>query len=350
MRIVFFTYLFGKGYGSTRYVTELVRFLRKETNFTVEVNYFPIRLRYLGPPFSVMLHFLKSKKMNLRDVIIHSNNGAASLINNGRKIETYHHSHLMENAGKNAIYEKLHLLSCRKSVKIIVPSIYTKEILINMAPDLAERIMVIPNGVDTKIYRPIPEEDRNVFRKKYGILEDKICILYVGRMEKHKGQVDILKTLSLLDKRLRKKIVLFLVGSGSVEGYVKKVAKEKNIHLFHRRWVTTGELIKIYNCADLYLSLSRLEGFGLSVLEAMACGLPVIAWRTGAIGELVNGCGCVTEIGNYDFIKRWLEIIIEDSKIRKKLSKLSREKSLMYDWRNIVKGYYLKLYQQVYET
>jgi len=316
----------------------------------IEVNYFPIRLRYLGPLFSVMMHFLKSKKMNLREVIIHSNNGAASLINNGRKIETYHHSHLMENARKNVIYENLHLFSCKKSIKVIVPSIYTNKILIKAAPDLAEKIVVIPNGVDTKIYRPLPEEERNIVREKYGITEDKICILYVGRIEKHKGQIEILKTLSLLDKSLRRKTVLFLVGSGSMERYVKKIAKEKEIHLLHRRWVTTGELIGIYNCADLYLSLSRLEGFGLSVLEAMACGLPIIAWRTGAIGELVNGCGYVTEIDNYDFIRESLEIIMESPRIRKRLSRLSRERSLIYDWRNIVKRHYLKLYQQVYEA
>lgn len=349
MRIIFFTYSYREGYGAARYVSELVRFLRLLTSFEIKVIYFPRRIRYIGPLMSTINAFLRSLRINLQEDIVHSNNGAACLINSPKKIETYHHPHILEKKLGNVLYEHLHIFSCKNSQKIIVPSLYTKVLLSRLIPKLSNRIIVIPNGVDTSLFRPLPEELRMRIRTSYKIPEDRICILYVGRMDRHKGQLEIIKLWFIVDGKIRKRLHIFLVGTGQLESKLLEMSRKYGIPLTHLKYVPYSELVKIYNSADIYVSLSSVEGFGLSVLEAMACGLPVVAWNTGALSQLINSNGFLTRVGDVQSVKNFIELLAWDEKLRKILSSESRKRSMLFDWRTIVERYYIKLYRGIYE-
>ncbi|MEM2261526.1 MAG: glycosyltransferase family 4 protein [Ignisphaera sp.] len=331
-------------------MSELIRFLRMLTPFEIEVIYFPHKIRYVGPLMSMINAFLRSLRIDLRKDIVHSNNGVACLVNSPKKIETYHHIHTLEKKLGNVLYENLHILSCKNSQKIIVPSLYTKVLLSQLIPRMNNKIIVIPNGVDTSFFKPFPEELKREIRASYKVPEDRICILYIGRMERHKGQLEIIKLWFTIDERLRKRLHIFLVGRGQLENKILMMSRKHNIPLTHLKYVPDGELVKIYNMADIYVSLSSVEGFGLSVLEAMACGLPIVAWNTGAISQLINGNGFLTRVGDIQGVKKFIELLIYDDKLRRTLSLESRRRSMIFDWKTIIRKYYIRLYEEINET
>lgn len=120
-------------------------------------------------------------------------------------------------------------------------------------------------------------------------------LLFVGRVVPHKGHLNLLRTLSALrsggvDARL------FMVGAHGPVPFMqtlfrlrKRLGLESSAILTGS--VTDAELAAHYDGADVYLSLSEHEGFGIPLLEAMRAGVPVIAYRSGAVGEVLENAG-----------------------------------------------------------
>lgn len=120
-------------------------------------------------------------------------------------------------------------------------------------------------------------------------------LLFVGRIVPHKGHLNLLRTLSALrsggvDARL------FMVGAYGPAPFMQSLFRlRKRLGLESSAILTgsisDGELAAHYDSADVYLSLSEHEGFGIPLLEAMRAGVPVIAYHCGAVGEVLENAG-----------------------------------------------------------
>ena len=177
-----------------------------------------------------------------------------------------------------------------RSSKVIAVSSALKQRLVEICVP-AEKIAVIPNGVDMDLFKPL---DQIECRKKLGLPLDKKIILYVGNFAQVKG-VDILVDAFGELTRLRNDILLVLVGAGSLDKMlcekVKTLGIEQNI-IFAGR--TPHDSIRYYmNACDVFCLPSRDEGCPNVVLEAMACGKPVVGSDVGGIPELITS----TELG-----------------------------------------------------
>jgi glycosyltransferase involved in cell wall biosynthesis len=153
-----------------------------------------------------------------------------------------------------------------------------------------DRIYWVPNGVDQKLYFP---GNRIRERKSLGISEDQKIILYVGNLIETKGLGDLIKALEIIltgDIALPK-FKLLLVGPGT--GYKKTIEQlvcdcgldEKVVFMGPR---PHEEIPALMRAADVFCLPSWREGWPCSVVEAMACGVPVVATEVGGIPELVN--------------------------------------------------------------
>jgi len=156
------------------------------------------------------------------------------------------------------------------------------------------RVRVVPNGVDTNKFRPINRKKAiKWFEHNFCELNDDLNIVYVGRFSEEKGVMYLIESLDYLDEGR-----LFLVGAGPQEVQLKKLAKkfEKRVCFLGR--VKHDSIPLIYNAMDVFVLPSiSMEGFSNSMLEALACGLPVVATPIGAAPEVVRpGLGIIVGI------------------------------------------------------
>lgn len=144
---------------------------------------------------------------------------------------------------------------------------------------------IILNGIDTRVFFK-DFRKRSKMREKLG-LNEYFVILYLGRWVAHKGIYELLDVFSELNKKV-KEICLILVGSGEKERILEKIQSmdlNNRVLLFEK-----VESVREYYCmSDVFvLFTSPQEGLPLAMLEAMACGLPVIATNVSGIPEVIN--------------------------------------------------------------
>jgi glycosyltransferase involved in cell wall biosynthesis len=145
---------------------------------------------------------------------------------------------------------------------------------------------VIPNGVDTSEFRPMPAE-RHRLRAELGFSDSDIVLGYVGRLHTTKGiplLLDVFKQLHGENPRLR----LVLVGPGPLRGAVEERARASPGTITLLEPQPFDRVASLLNALDIYAFPSKGEGFGISLLEAMACGLPSVAFGRWGVKELVT--------------------------------------------------------------
>ena len=168
------------------------------------------------------------------------------------------------------------LALCRFASTIVVLNAHMqREVKLLMYP--ASRTACIPNGVDTTYYQPHP--DRSQLRQDMAIPEKPI-ILYTGRLSAEKGVAALVRAFTLLRSPSP---ALYIVGSGPeqqrLERMIQKLCLDNTVVLLP----ACNDIRPYYQCADIFVMPSFHEGISNSVLEAMACALPVIA--TDVIGN-----------------------------------------------------------------
>ena len=215
------------------------------------------------------------------------------------------------------LYEKFVL---RNTDRILVGSRDAKKILITKKYP-SKKIHIMPEtGIDTSFFK---KQQKNLC-KKLKIQKEKTC-LFVGRLEYEKGMQYILDAKKMLDKKSKRYNYLF-VGTGKWFNKLKELSKtDSKIRLLP--WVGYQELPKIYNSATLFLYPSIPtkfweEQFGFSIVEAMACGLPVIASDMAGPREIIknNVDGRIIKSENAIELSDKVELLMENKKMRKKFS------------------------------
>jgi glycosyltransferase involved in cell wall biosynthesis len=184
-----------------------------------------------------------------------------------------------------------------------------------------EKIKIVPNGVDLSEYDNLPEKGE--FRRKYNIRDDERVILFLGRIDKIKG-IDLLVDAFWKVSGDLNNLKLVIVGPdyGILEDIKKKA--EELIEL--EKILFTGPLYgndkwSSYLDADVYVLPSSYETFPITVLEAAACGKPVIVTDRCGISDIVkDNFGLVVDYNAAD-LKKALLIILTDQKLKKRFEK-----------------------------
>lgn len=154
----------------------------------------------------------------------------------------------------------------------------------------AQRVQVLHNGVDTDVFRPT---QRAAARVALGLPAERPIVAIVGRISAQKAQDDFLRMAALVASA-RPDTLFLVVGSADDAGLLDRLhALARSLALAPQQLSFTGHLdgsarmAELYNALDLLVAPSRWEGFGLMLVEAMACALPIVASRVGAIPDVV---------------------------------------------------------------
>ena len=193
------------------------------------------------------------------------------------------------------------------------------------------RIKYIPNGIPKEIFDKV---DNKSFVKKYN-LENKFVISYLGRIQNYKGLDQIIKILPSLEK----KIVFLIMGKDA--GDKKKLiglAKKLNVS---NRVIFTGEIsyyekLMGLDSSEIFVLSSEWEAFGIVILEAMARGNAIISTKTEGGEFLVRKeNGFTYNFGDLKQLEKYIKILFEDKKLRKKIEKSNIKKAKNFLWENI---------------
>lgn len=152
-----------------------------------------------------------------------------------------------------------------------------------------KKIKVVHPGIDTNKYHPMQSSE---IRAKYDLKDEKI-ILFVGQLNKesqHKGLDFLLQSIPIINKKINSKLIV--VGTGNYSEHYKTRANDLNIsnNVIFSGFVDGNDLVKYYNEADVLVlpSYNDAEGFGIVLIEAQACGIPVIGTNVGGIPAAIK--------------------------------------------------------------
>jgi glycosyltransferase involved in cell wall biosynthesis len=225
-----------------------------------------------------------------------------------------------------------------KSKIIITASEFLKKELICYYNLPSHKIVTIYNGIDIKEY-----EFSNTI--KIG-LKDKLgvsnIILFVGGFSRRKGIHILLKALAEIKE---KDWILIIVGGGDLKSREEFINLSKSLNIENKivnlPFISSRErelLKSILFEADIFVHPSLYEGFSLAILEAMAAGKAIIATRRGGTPEALNNAGILIRASSEE-LKNALELLISDIELRKKYSKLAKERAKIFDWTQIAEKY-----------
>ncbi len=201
---------------------------------------------------------------------------------------------------------------------------------------------ILPNGVDLTKFNPSIKAGSA--RGKYK-LPDSNVIISTGRFVVYKGFEYLIKAMKYV-----KDGTLILVGNGQQEKYLKTLVEEQNIeNVKFIGSIPYAELPQLYRDGDIYVqpAVTRGDAFPISILEAMACGLPVISSDLSGIHMMVTQeCGFKVKPKDINGLADAINIILADSSLREKMGQAARRNAEKYGWDVIAKRI-LDIYQDL---
>jgi len=236
----------------------------------------------------------------------------------------------------NRIWFVLYHFTAGKAAKIIVPSLNTAKDVMRILHVPEEKIVVVYDGVEHEKFKPLDREGAKKYVKsKYGI-NNAFILSVVGTFIPRKNVLRLLYAYHKLPDDTKSRYKLVIIGKRKGPLYNEALETITRLNLEERviltGYVSQEDLPLLYNSASLFVFLSLYEGFGLTPLEAMACGTPVIASRTSSLPEVINDAGMMVNPYNVYEASRVILEGLTDEPLREKLKKNGVKRAHLFSW------------------
>lgn len=229
------------------------------------------------------------------------------------------------------LYYKFFVARAMKKAKIILTvSEFSKSEIIKHMGIAPQKIVVTYNGISSHYKAEHQQKDLDYIRELYQL--PKKYILSVCNCKPHKNLKQLVQAYCLTDVKIP------LVLATGYDPKLQEIAanyKKKHLIIFSR-FINEKHLPLIYAQASLFVYPSSYEGFGLPPLEAMACGVPVLASKSSSLPEILGSFVTYTEPNNIKALAHDISMILEDKKtpsLQKKTQQINHAKQ--FTWRNL---------------
>ena len=287
---------------------------------------------------------IQAKGVPFSPMIVHAHGPRAGLIgrmattNSMHKVYSEHiwvHEYHLENRFLE-FFQKIvtKRLNFRSDLVIAVSrAVYNFVVESKMAPK--KRVKIIPNGIDVSDYKNKPQEARHRNLNRYAPV-----IGSVGNLNHQKGFFYLISAMKIVLERYPL-ATLEVVGEGEERGELLALTRELGLSRHVTFWGRQENPKRIMKNWDVYACSSKSETFGLSVLEAMAMGIPVVATKVGGIGEFVNNekTGILVNAEDEEGLARGILEILAKPVLGAKFSVEGRKKAEEYDWKKVIKRF-----------
>ncbi len=252
----------------------------------------------------------------------------------------------------NLTRSPINWMSAHKADMVIVPSQSTKEDVQGYYGIPAEKIEIVPEGVDDS-FHPIEDEDILRSTRKRYLGADKPYILFVGKPSQRRNIPLLIKAFADLKKREKIPHSLLLLGPNHLGHAYEQMSKELGISdslvQTNPRFTDHRDIIATYSAADLYVFPSSYEGFSLTTVEAMACGLPVVTTNGGALAEIAGGAALIVDDLTVEALSDAMGRVLSDPALREDLRVKSLKRAASFRWENTARRT-LELLRQVAQS
>lgn len=228
--------------------------------------------------------------------------------------------------------------------KVITVSDFIKDEIVDLLGVSEEKVRVIHNSYNSKFRKIEGREELDVKRRELFLPAH--YILTVSRMEPRKNLEGLIRAFMSLKrgKDIEHKLVIVGVNEGDVAQSVKFDGDE----VMFTGYVSPDDLPLIYNLADLFVFPSYYEGFGIPVLEAMACGTPVISSNTSAMPEVVGDAGVLFDPHRKEEIAETIFRVLSDESLRQQMILKGLERVKDFSWERAARET-IRVYEEVGE-
>lgn len=234
-------------------------------------------------------------------------------------------------------------VSVKHADLVMTVSEYSKQRIVGLLGRNEERIAVVPNGVDVH-FRPVSSNERKAYvRMRYG-LPDRF-VLYVGRINMRKNLPTLFQAVATLPSEWK----LVCVGARDwKQDALARILRDLKMtdRVVFPGFVDDADLPAVYSSATIFAYVPYAEGFGLPPLEAMACGVPVLASNTTSLPEVVGDAGILVEPRDVRSVSDALHLLVEDETLRADLSKRGLERAALFTWEQAARRV-LQLWQKL---
>jgi D-inositol-3-phosphate glycosyltransferase len=205
-------------------------------------------------------------------------------------------------------------------------------------------IDLVPLGVDTERYQPSAIARTDV-RRLLGISADRPLVVWAGRVDTLKRPLDAV-AVGRAVQRLHPDAVLLMAGGGSLLDKVRAAGAGEE-------WLRVpgyvDDLAALLAAADVYLSTSAYEGFGLSVAEALACGVPAVSTRAGGVIDVVDDrvTGRLVPVGDIDALAAAVCELLDDEGLRRQMGAAARHAAVTRMSTEAMAAGYTRVYRRL---
>lgn len=270
--------------------------------------------------------------------LLHSLHYTLPLAYPGRTIVTFHdmtfflfpHHHTLP---KRYFFRFFIRASSRKAVAIIADSESTRQDAIRLVGVSPGKIFTVPLGVTQEFQLILDKTTRQRVRQKYHLPEH--FILFVGTIEPRKNLPVLLQAYAFVSDQMPDYRLVVVGPMGwMVENIIQQTGQlSVSDKVDFTGYIEQDDLPLIYNLADMFIYPSEYEGFGLPVLEAMACGTPVITSNVSSMPEIVGDAGVLIAPNNSHALAQSMLELIDDPIARQRLSVKGQERSADFSWK-----------------
>lgn len=240
-----------------------------------------------------------------------------------------------------ATYSSWYRASARRASHVIVPSASAQADVKRFYGVGADRMTIVREGVD-RSFQPV--EDSAVLRRTreryFG--SDRPYLLFVGKLSQRRNIPNLIRAFARLRRERNIPHGLLLMGPNVLGLPIQDVARQEGVadDVVQRdeRFPDHREITAVYSAADAYTYPSAYDGFSLTVVEALACGTPVVAADRAALSEILEGCAVLMKEPTVDELTQAIWRALSDQPLRRTLRAKGLERARELSWENTARG------------
>lgn len=201
-----------------------------------------------------------------------------------------------------------------------------------------ERLAVTHLGVNPTLRQLPPDEVRSFVAERYGI--ERPYVLFVGKHQERKNVMRVIRGYAAYREATRSDAALVLVGRAPEPGPIDDLIRELGLeeHVMRLAYVPFGDLPWLYGGARIFLFPSLWEGFGLPVIESMACGTPVLCSNVTSLPEVAGDAAIIVEPESVEQIAEGMIRFDTDPAFRAEMVRRGLERAKLFTWENCARA------------